>query len=686
MNKNGLFIIWIFYTTICCAQGYNFTTYKPTGANAILGLACDSKYVYAGTRAGLARWSIDGSNYEYIKSPVDSIPYFGDLAFDNDGKLWCNQGPFLSAFRDGIFTTYRFPDSIKSSIRNLMCVDKKGNVWFALFNHGVALFNGANWQVFDSLNGLPTNDIRCIATDTFGNVCIPTGKGLYYYGNGSWSQVDTASIIGKIKSPIITFARSGAIWFMQGDRLAKLENSIITTWDKKTIWPIYQVVVDANSFVWYCCPDGVYRVDSDTVHHVLQELPDNFEWVTKMAADSAGGLFINTNGSNIGLRRWNKDSFVLYKKSEPTTFYYSIAIDSANNKWFNCRGVSINVFNGVDWVDFKESYKINLYTINAINSTPTGDIAFSDPNGFGIYHTNSWQIVDSTQGLLKYPFDFCFDSSGNIWFIIDGDHRGLSKVHNGTVVAWFDSSNGLPSSSINCLTVDREGILFVGTPKGIARYSNNVWTKIDTTNGLRSNRIDKIWFDSYNRMWVGNKGISIEDHGTWTYYDSLAGRLISGRSISGVKAIAETPDSCYFVSTDSTLFLFEKGKWTFIDSINGFPSKLITDIEVDRNGAIWFAGGAIHMARRTFASVGYHPSSLNKASIEQSIRFFAKNRQITITMPFPVNNIKVKLFNSKGQLVDDLIMSKAKPAHNILNLKSTGFYLLTVTVGEACIY
>lgn len=102
----------------------------------------------------------------------------------------------------------------------------------------------------------------------------------------------------------------------------------------------------------------------------------------------------------------------------------------------------------------------------------------------------------------------------------------LSLCHGAaSAQSWevFDMSTaGLPSNSITDIAEDSQGIIWVGTNWGLARYDGTTWTVYQAgTSGLPSNVIRSVAVDSVDRVWVGTQqsGVVIFDGQDWSGYD-----------------------------------------------------------------------------------------------------------------------------------------------------------------------
>jgi len=116
----------------------------------------------------------------------------------------------------------------------------------------------------------------------------------------------------------------------------------------------------------------------------------------------------------------------------------------------------------------------------------------------------------------------------NIWLIIDNavgggivvfnPENGQSRYLNST-----STSGGLPSSSVNALVLDKDGLVWVGTNSGVSVFTNpfNVFSgEVDAVEPIFENRlllsdeiINDIEVDGGNRKWIATNS------GVWLFND-----------------------------------------------------------------------------------------------------------------------------------------------------------------------
>jgi len=89
----------------------------------------------------------------------------------------------------------------------------------------------------------------------------------------------------------------------------------------------------------------------------------------------------------------------------------------------------------------------------------------------------------------------------------------------------FTDRDGLPQNAITSIVFDREGVLWVGTKDGAARYNGRVWTTVPMPSGCPSNWVNAILSASDGALWFGTRGGGVVrlSESRWTVYSTAEG-------------------------------------------------------------------------------------------------------------------------------------------------------------------
>jgi len=168
-------------------------------------------------------------------------------------------------------------------------------------------------------------------------------------------------------------------------------------------------------------------------------------------------------------------------------------------------------------------------------------------------------------------------------------------------VSLWGSKDGLPDDSVTACLQTRDGYIWVGTEKGLARFDGVVFRVFDTwnTKELHSDRIAALAEDSQGTLWVGTKG------GGVTQYRE--GRFShAGLPSQFVNALCTSRDGRVWGGTSGGgLFSFTSGAVASYSAGSGLPDLFVQELAKDHEGTLWIGtrdAGLVAMRGETFAS------------------------------------------------------------------------------------
>jgi signal transduction histidine kinase/ligand-binding sensor domain-containing protein len=140
--------------------------------------------------------------------------------------------------------------------------------------------------------------------------------------------------------------------------------------------------------------------------------------------------------------------------------------------------------------------------ISAIAQTTDGFLWLGTPQGlyrfdgvtFELYHPElgpafPYRAVSSLRAL----------SNGDLWIgFLKGD---VSLLRNGKRTN-YSRSDGLPSGVVNTFVQDHEGVVWVATDFGLARFEGGRWQRVGDDWGYSSDRVQTMYVDRNGTLWV----------------------------------------------------------------------------------------------------------------------------------------------------------------------------------------
>jgi signal transduction histidine kinase/ligand-binding sensor domain-containing protein len=360
------------------------------------------------------------------------------ICSDNSENLWVGTQNGIQIFdsKDLSFKAhYNAASGLSDILINKVYKDRNGNMWIASDGEGLFRFSGEMFTKYDKRDGLAGNVVMGFAKDENGNFYIGSKEnGLVKYNNVQ-KKIRFISYSNITKSGVncLESSSNGNIYVGTVDgRLLQYDgkdfNEIILDARQKQK-PAINTIAEANNTLWVASLNGCYYIQKNEV----KKVPDINEVV-------------------IGLLPLD-DSVILISGMKGAYEYH---LNGKLNK--------IKLFENTDILCFyKYKHYVLVGTINegilfwnrATGKIDTCDVAdgLSDNMIFSIYNDSKnilW--VGSSTGLQQIIFD---EKSKIINVLKFTQADGYEKVEN----------------SMNCITEDYTGQIWIGTTKGAFKYN-----------------------------------------------------------------------------------------------------------------------------------------------------------------------------------------------------------------------
>jgi len=153
----------------------------------------------------------------------------------------------------------------------------------------------------------------------------------------------------------------------------------------------------------------------------------------------------------------------------------------------------------------------------------------------------------------------------------------------------YTVNDGLIDNSVNCISIDGNNNIWIGTQNGISKFDGTTWTSYTNAidSGIVNNTINAICALSNGNIWIGTDfGASLYDGNTWTPYTTL-----NGLGDDRINHIAEKSDGSIWFSDYDGITIYDGGTWTSYTMNDGLPFGGINQTDFDSNGDAWLASG-----------------------------------------------------------------------------------------------
>jgi ligand-binding sensor domain-containing protein len=524
--------------------------------DAVDTILVDSKgNVWFSTRGrGVVRF--DGQNWRLF-STEDGLANGGVNAIyeDKDGNLWFGGNGNVTRFDGSVFKNFsiaEYQSVIPRPFIEDILQDNQGNIWVAAYQGGISRFDGANWRVFKTADGLPSDNAQAIFLADDGNPGVITDKGVCRFDGDRWQILTTRDGLPEGKVRVAYRDDQGNLWFgsTKGGitRLNDAVSSRYMTGDGLSDTVVTAIIQDKQNILWFAGRDGsLNRYDGTNWRSFGEKdgLAAGYVLPDSLVIDRKGQLWVVSTGEKGGVSlydgtRWRT---ITTEDGLAENLVTSIFQDSQGKLWFGTGSSGVSCFDGVNWRTFTTGDGLVSNQVGMITEDKKGNIWLSSNGTCSRYDSHEWKIFNSGEGFngkmaadkqgnmwfaaqsgisrfdgktwqsftqteLDRPWDGAFfaDNQGNIWISRFDEHGGALFRFDGANWQKFTPGNGLAGYQIREVKQDSQGNIWALSEAGVSRYDGVKWRTFTTQDGLAGKDVGCMFEDNQGNFWFGTGG------------------------------------------------------------------------------------------------------------------------------------------------------------------------------------
>lgn len=583
--------------------------------------------VWAATGGVICRY--DGDSWTEFTGE-DGLPDFDyvTIAVDSDGVLWAvliwiideESGKFGSTLvgYDGIVWTTHTDDILNDVVLVSLDIDSAGVKWVGTSENGVISYDGNDWKIFTTDDGLannnmnltaigPENDVWAVSTwvevewvEADEDSVYFLKRALSMYDGEKW-EVFSAADESLPGSPVhdMTVGPDGVVWISAVNCLFRFDGEKWTTFTTEG-GPGYgvspMVFIDRDGVLWAgTSSEGIYRYDGNTwkIFTTDDGLASNYVNTIAFAPD--GTVWAATDD---GISRFNGTTWESFVCDEDTLLnnVTCLAIDSDGVAWCGTP-VGLLSFDGTTWKTYEEEKILSEKPVSAVAVGPdgivwAGTIYLEEVEGRNLrymtimrYDGETWVRTETSQFLGVSPsiMTIVFDPDGEPWA---GFASGILRYDG---ESWktevFNTGYG------NSIAFGTDGLIWSTSDEGVTYYDGERWREYTDNDGLADNNVSSIAITPDGKIWAGTAlGLSRfepqpESSNLWAKHTIGFGKLPQK-----VGMLTPAPDGVVWalVNKDGA-FRYDGETWTGYNTENGLPSIDIYATSLGPDGAVWIA-------------------------------------------------------------------------------------------------
>ena len=566
-------------------------------AAAVTGIFSENVMVMAGEQ------SDDYDSYVQIEYANEEGLLSGeanDIEQTKDGKLWIGTYAGLFKYDGGKFTLFNDVPSVKNV--NCLYVDEEGRLWTGTNDDGITIFiNEHVMNVIDEENGLLSNYVNDIVSDSNGNYYIGTTEGIALVSlsggvkiTKSYEQIKNIICMSADQNgTVVGVTDRGEIYWLR-------DGEIITSPIKFAENKAYRSAcfTEDNRLLLGTTDNDVliYDMSADTPCLIREFSVEEIEGINSFYVTDNMEIFICSDTGVVVVR---KDFSC--KKLNTNNFMSSInnmLIDYQGNLWFSssrlgllemCKSPFVEVFSKIgeeSVVNTTEKWQGLLFC-----GTDDGLIIVDENRGEKVDNEISELLLNTEISCIKA------DSHDNLWIATTG--MGVYKISvksdGGYNIKQFTEDDGIPGMRFHNICEAKDGTILIAGDYGAAVLSDDFVEQVFSAQNGLVNEKSLCLLEYKNAYYIGSDGggiTKVEDGEIVRNIGKKDGlssdvilRMIYDPSTAGV----------FIVTSNGLCYMSSHGQ---IKSLDQFPYSNNYDMVCDEDGTCWVLGSSgIYVAK-----------------------------------------------------------------------------------------
>jgi len=513
---------------------------------------------------------------------------------------------------------YTAVDGLPQSQVNMMVEDKEGYLWIATNGGGLARFDGNEFKVYTTRDGLSSNIVQYLKLDSRQNLWIINPVGITRYNGLDFKRFIPQGLHAKLSIRRV-FEVNDTVFFVNSQRaLGKIFNDSVYYWNKpvKDKRLILYTHLMPNKEICLYLNDSSFMIKSPLGTYSLNHAKDFsfalsiFNYGKEVWINTEKGYFsIDTQRRKFVKRVMDIENQVIQYDSLNDVYWTRYGDDllmerkrgKAHQVDTILRGVNINQIlpdsEGNTWLGTTGSglYKFYVKDFDRYGHQLYGSVLslVKGKEGefwIGTLNKGIWKYADGAtkhySGAVSEVNQIRMGRDGSIWV---GSYSGLGRYNAARDrFDWFTREDGIASAYINSLDIDQQGNVWYGTrANGVGYFNGTTFKNLLLNEGFEGRNVTALkCFPKFNSVYVGSEaGLTVIKN------DSVIRKIpLPEFSSTIINSINPYKDSLLMLGSGGSGIMFidpVSFKRKIISTADGLPSDFIYFVAADSDNIVW---------------------------------------------------------------------------------------------------
>ena len=358
------------------------------------------------------------------------------------------------------------------------------------------------WRSWTRLDDLPGSQVWTITQDQSGYIWIGTNEGLVRFDGVRFVSGRQLGLERLPNASVRTLSvgRDGSVWIGFGTgSIGRLKNSRLQTFTTDDGLPpgvVAGIAEDARGTIWSATANGLYRFQGPRWERVSLQSGVPAGAAYAVYADRGGRLWV---GTRAGVFRSANEAPHRFERVA-TGELQSFAEDDAGQVWgVGTAGLTLLSANPPHAIVSATAYASGQHLVADrqgrlwIGTRGDGLVRVSRGNGVALDQVARPGV--SSNDVVLAVFE---DREGNIWV---GTPRGLDRGSRGLIDSQPGPGGGI-TAPVQAVAAASDGSVWVGTTDGLHRFAKSVRGAAVDSSIVPGLRVEALHGDANGRMWV----------------------------------------------------------------------------------------------------------------------------------------------------------------------------------------